>query len=154
MTEPIDPDVDLHEPRQRTELSTSHGMVLLAIAIGGGFGALARYLAGLLFPEPTFPVTTLLVNAIGCALLGVLMALLTERFTHPLLRPFFGTGLLGGFTTFSTSVVGARGLLSGGHPALALGTLFGTLLVALLAVWFGVWIGHKIAGQPSTVDAR
>ena len=46
----------------------------------------------------------------GCAVIGVFMVLITDVWTaHPLVRPFFGTGVLGGFTTFSTYATDVRG---------------------------------------------
>nr|WP_231935466.1 CrcB family protein [Dermatophilus congolensis] len=50
----------------------------------------------------TLPTTTLLINTTGCLLMGALTGTLTHRVTSPYLRPFLGTGLLGGYTTFST----------------------------------------------------
>ncbi|KAA6214055.1 fluoride efflux transporter CrcB [Streptomyces albofaciens JCM 4342] len=112
--------------------------VIGAVALGGGTGAAARYGAGLLWPTApgTFPAATLLINIVGCALMGVLMAVITERGTpHHLLRPFLGTGVLGGFTTFSTYAVDIEHLLTTGRPALALAYLAATLLGALAAAW-------------------
>jgi CrcB protein len=81
--------------------------VLLAIAAGGALGSVARYGLSVAIPHArgAFAVATLVTNALGCLLIGVLMAVLTtvER-PHPLLRPFLGVGILGGFTTFSTFV--------------------------------------------------
>src|SRR5262245_19731321 len=104
-SEPVDPDVDLHVRGQRQEVNRSHGGVLAVIAVGGGLGALARYgLTRLLPAEPrTFPWATFLTNIAGCLLIGVLMVLISQVWSaHPLVRPFFGVGVLGGFTTFST----------------------------------------------------
>ncbi|MFD7662232.1 fluoride efflux transporter FluC [Streptomyces sp. NPDC059788] len=112
--------------------------VVGAVSIGGGIGAAARYGAGLLWPTApgTFPATTLLVNVVGCALMGALMALITERGSpHRLLRPFLGTGILGGFTTFSTYAVDIEHLTATGQPALAVACLAATLLGALTAAW-------------------
>jgi CrcB protein len=137
--EPVDPDVDLREPAQRAE--TGHGQlgpVIGAVAIGGAIGAAARYGAALAWPTPdgAFPWTTLVVNVVGCAVIGAFMVLLTDVWhPHPLLRPFFGTGVLGGFTTFSTYATDVRRLANGGHPRTALAYLALTVAVALLAVW-------------------
>lgn len=152
MSEPIDPDVDLHDQPQRTELRGSHGPVLAAVSVGGGLGALTRYGVGLLFPSPAhgFPVSTFLVNIVGCFLIGVLMVLVSERVRHPLARPFAGTGFLGGFTTFSTAIVDGLRLLQGRDPALALVTLFGTLAAALVAVWAAVTLTRRV--MVSTVE--
>lgn len=109
-----------------------------AVSAGGGIGAAARYGAGLLWPATpgTLPVTTLLVNVVGCALMGVLMALITEPGSpHRLLRPFLGTGILGGFTTFSTYAVDVAHLVETGRAALGLTCLAVTPLAALSATW-------------------
>ncbi|MEU6742491.1 fluoride efflux transporter FluC [Streptosporangium sandarakinum] len=138
--EPIDSDVDLTDERQRGELSRSHHAVLAYIAVGGAAGATARYGAGLLWPTPdgAFPWTTLGVNAVGCLLIGVLMAVLAAAPAAPAwVRPFLGTGVLGGFTTFSTFSVDIQGLLLGGRPGVALAYLAATPVAALIAVTAG-----------------
>jgi CrcB protein len=81
-------------------------MNALFVIIGGGVGALLRYVTSLLCIRlfgAGFPLGTILVNLLGCFLIGVAMAL-AERGTllTPTLRLFFVTGFLGGFTTFST----------------------------------------------------
>ncbi|MGW4243848.1 FluC/FEX family fluoride channel, partial [Nocardia sp. NPDC004722] len=60
--EPVDPDVDIHQPRQRQELSRSHGGILVVISVGGAVGALARYGLAQLWPTPSggFPWATFL----------------------------------------------------------------------------------------------
>jgi CrcB protein len=57
------------------------------------------------------------------------------RTAHRLLRPFFGSGVLGGFTTFSTYAVDVRGLFEAGRHGAALLYLAATPVVALTAVW-------------------
>ncbi|MFF3447911.1 fluoride efflux transporter CrcB [Streptomyces sp. NPDC002667] len=116
------------------------GPVVAAVSIGGVIGATARYGAGLLWPTPdgAFPWTTFTINVVGCATIGVLMAVITELpAVHRLVRPFLGTGVLGGFTTFSTYAVDIRNLIGGGHPGTALVYLVATLSAALTAVWLG-----------------
>lgn len=108
------------------------------MSLGGGVGGAARYGAGLLWPTPdeAFPWTTFLINAIGCALIGVLLAGIAERgATHRLVRPFLGTGILGGFTTFSTYAVDIQRLLDEDRAGTALAYLAGTLSAAFAAVW-------------------
>ena len=112
--------------------------VLVAIAGGGAAGAVARYLIGAAWPTPAgaFPVSTLAINVLGCALIGVLMVLITDVWSRQrLLRPFLGTGVLGGFTTFSTYTVDIQQLVAGAHPGPALLYLVLTPVGALLAVW-------------------
>jgi CrcB protein len=111
------------------------------VAAGGVLGALARYGLGVVLPrQPTsFPWATFGVNVSGCALIGVLVVLVTEAFpAHPLLRPFLGTGVLGGYTTFSTYVVDTERLVRAGAPVTALAYLGGTLAGALVAAYLGV----------------
>lgn len=125
--------------------------VIAAVAVGGAVGAAARYGASLLWPTGAgaFPWTTLMVNAVGCALMGVLMVLVTEvRPGHRLLRPFLGTGVLGGFTTFSAYAVDVQRLTAARQPLLALTYLAGTLLAALAAVW------GAAAGTRALVELR
>ena len=81
------------------------GRAVGAVAIGGVIGALARHQVGRWWPTKldSFPAATLFINLLGCLVIGAFLVLITERFTpHPLTRPFVGTGILGGFTTFST----------------------------------------------------
>ncbi|MFD5510515.1 CrcB family protein [Streptomyces sp. NPDC127051] len=135
--EAIDPDVDLHVPGQRAERP---GPVLAAIAAGGALGSSARYGTALLWPAGPggFPWATFWTNAIGCALIGVLMVLISEggrSAPHPLVRPFLGVGVLGGFTTFSTYAVDFSRLLEEGEPGTALAYAGLTVIAALGAVW-------------------
>lgn len=148
---PIDSDVDVHVSAQRTELTRSHGRILLVVALGGGIGALARYGIGLVLPTTPghFPLGTFVINVLGCGLIGVLMVLVTEVYPgNPLLRPFFGTGVLGGFTTFSTYTNEFRGLLRPGTVPLAVAYLAGTLICALLAVSLATWLTRRLVRKP------
>jgi CrcB protein len=120
---------------------SGQGPSVAAVAAGGALGALARYgLAQALPPVPgQFPLATFLTNVAGGLLIGVLVVTLTELTTaHPLVRPFLVTGILGGFTTFSTYAVDVQHLLTRHAVGLALGYLFGTLAAALLATWGGM----------------
>lgn len=153
--EPVDPDIDLHDPVQRADSLHDQGPVLAVVAAGGAAGACARYGAALLWPTAAgaFPWTTLLVNAAGCAVIGVFMVLISDVWSvHRLVRPFFGTGVLGGFTTFSTYATDIRGLIDGGQARTALAYLALTLLAALAAVWAGATATRRLfvraAGGP------
>lgn len=145
-----DPDVDLHVPAQRAELRRAPLTLLTAIAVGGALGACARYGAARLWPTGpgVFPWTTLVVNAAGCAAIGVLMVLVVEMGqAHPLVRPFLGTGVLGGFTTFSTYAVDTWRLLDDGQAGRALAYLTLTVLVALAAVWSGATATRRLTAH-------
>lgn len=146
--DPVDPDVDLRVPLDRTELVRHHGSVLAAIAAGGALGALARQLVGEAWPAglETFPWATFLINVSGSLLIGILMAVLGRLPEHHrLLRPFLGVGILGGFTTFSTYAVQSHELVRGGHPVLAIAYLSVTAVSAILAVVLGVMLVRAVA---------
>ncbi|WDZ82973.1 fluoride efflux transporter FluC [Micromonospora cathayae] len=135
-----DPDVDLRQPGDRVELRARPATTLVVIAGGGVLGTLARFGAQTALPHrPTgFPWATFGVNVLGCLLIGVLMVLLTRVWVgRPLLRPFLGVGVLGGFTTFSAYVLDVEQAVRAGVPATALAYLTGTVLAALGAVWAG-----------------
>ena len=115
--------------------------VLVAVAVGGVIGALARYQVGRWWPTPDngFPAATLVINLLGCLVIGVVLVLVTERLTaHPLVRPFVGTGILGGFTTFSTYALDIQQLLVHGRLGTALLYLVGTALGAVAAAALGM----------------
>jgi len=145
--EPTDPDVDLHVPAQRQQSWRAQGPIVAVVALGGAVGASARYGASQVWPVAAggFPWTTLWVNAIGCAVIGVFMVIITDVWAaHRLVRPFFGTGVLGGFTTFSTYAVDIQKLVDGGHPRTGLAYLAGTLCAALAAVWLAATVTRRL----------
>lgn len=115
--------------------------VALAIAVGGALGGGLRELATRLGPArpAAFPWSTFLVNVSGCFALGALVIYISEvwrpsRYS----RPFLGTGVLGGFTTFSTYAVQTTELLRADQVPVAAAYLAGTALAALIATWAGI----------------
>ncbi|TGB18995.1 CrcB family protein [Streptomyces palmae] len=146
--ESIAPEADPHVPVRRPGAWRDQGPVVAVVALGGAMGASGRYGASLLWPTAGggFPWITLGVNAVGCAVIGAFMVLISEvRTAHRLVRPFFGTGVLGGFTTFSTYAVDTRKLVDGGRPGAGLLYLGLTPLVALAAVWSAAWVTRRAA---------
>ena len=147
---PADSDIDLHVERQRSELLRAPWAILGAISVGGAVGTLARYGLGVAFPaSPSgFPWTTFVINCVGSLLIGVLMVLVTEVFdTHPLVRPFVGVGILGGFTTFSTYAVDIQRLVDNRAAGTALVYLAVTLLAAIAAAWIGLAATRRVVGR-------
>ena len=115
--------------------------VLAVICAGGALGAVSRWEIGRLLPTAsgTFPWATFWINVSGAFALGVLMVVVTDLLPPSRhLRPFVGVGFLGGYTTFSTYALEARGLLVGGHAGLAVAYLFGTLVAGLIATWVAI----------------
>jgi CrcB protein len=123
--------------------------VLAVISVGGVIGALARYGLIVAYPEPdaAFVWPVFWINVTGCLLIGIVIVLATEiRSVHRLVRPFLATGVLGGFTTFSTYITGMQRELSAGAPRTAL--LYGaaTVLCALTAAWCGIAATTSVVG--------
>ncbi len=124
-----------------------NGPLVLAVAAGGALGSLLRFEAGLIWPTGpgAFPTTTLLINLTGCLVIGLFLVVITEVWTpHHLLRPFFGTGVLGGFTTFSTYSLDIVTLFRQGHAAAAMLYLGVTAVGALLAVALGMLLARLL----------
>ncbi|WP_151772325.1 fluoride efflux transporter FluC [Streptomyces abyssomicinicus] len=142
--------------------------VVAAVAVGGAVGAALRFGAAnvwrngsdaeLVWPkgEAAFPWTTLLVNVVGCFLMGVLTVTLKERFTGAprLLNPLLGTGVLGGFTTFSSYTDDARRLFENDQPGSALGYLVLTVAGALAGVALGAVLTRVVLTGRGTTDGE
>lgn len=135
---------------------------LLAVGCGGFVGAVARYSISAYikrrFPM-SFPLGTLTVNALGCLLIGFLMAWFsfgwdTPKDGLPVTRPawltvrsqlFLVHGLLGSLTTFSTFGYETLELMRELRYPLAIGNIATSLVVGILFVWLGhhtarVWL--------------
>jgi len=109
-------------PGSRASRRSETGPVLAVVTLGGVLGAAGRYEAGAWWPDPAggFPWTTFGVIVLGSGLLGLVAVLAAHRWPErPLLRPLLGTGLIGGFTTFSTFAIGIQRLITGGHAVTA-----------------------------------
>ncbi|GAB3590883.1 CrcB family protein [Angustibacter peucedani] len=142
---PVDPD--LPEPRSRHLAGRPRRSdALLVVALGGALGCLARWgLTRALPVAPDVPWATLTANLVGCLALGALMVVVVERRRgHPLLRPFLGVGVLGGFTTFSTYALDARALVADDRALLALGYVAGSLVGGLLATVVGLRLARAV----------
>ncbi len=118
-----------------------------AVALGAAVGALLRWGAGLALNGvwAGFPLGTLLVNALGGLLIGVAMVWFA-RSPDELLRLLLVTGVLGGFTTFSSFSAESLGLLQRAELGLALlhsaAHLLGALACCALGYALGRWLFH------------
>jgi CrcB protein len=133
----------------RTSRAPFPWTIVAAVSAGGMLGALARYGISTAFPHAVggFPWATFAINISGCLLIGMLMVAVTDLWpSRKLLRPFLGTGVLGGYTTFSTYIVDAQHLLDRGAAATALAYLASTVVCALAAVWAGSTILRTVIG--------
>lgn len=118
---------------------------LLQVAIGGALGSVARYGVNIAATRmtPGFPLGTLTVNVIGCLGMGFLAAMLALKGAQHMV-PFFLTGFLGGFTTFSAFALDSATLWESGAPGTALAYVLVSVIVSLAAVIAGLAIGRGI----------
>ncbi|WP_232822861.1 fluoride efflux transporter FluC [Glycomyces dulcitolivorans] len=131
-----------NRPPLRDALRAVPATVLAAVALGGAIGSLARYGLLVLYPAAPgrFDLATFLANTIGGLLIGAVMVTATEIAPgRRHLRPFLGVGVLGGFTTFSTYIVGIGRALDTGAALLAVVYAFATIAAALGAAAAGMW---------------
>lgn len=120
------------------------------VCLGGAAGTGARYLVALGAPlllGPTFPWGTLTVNVVGSLLLGLVMQVgLTSDLLSPTARITLATGVLGGFTTYSTFNYETLRFCQQGAWGRALTNIGVTLVACALAGVVGFAIGRRIAG--------
>ncbi|KAA0582925.1 fluoride efflux transporter CrcB [Azospirillum sp. Sh1] len=116
---------------------------LLAVAAGGAAGSVARYLALLLVAQwigTRFPVGTIIVNVIGCTVMGVLSELAVLTWSpSPELRAFLLVGILGGFTTFSSFTLDIGVLVARDEIATAAGYFLASTLFSVVGFFAGLW---------------
>ena len=118
--------------------------VLLVLVLGGVSGCLARYGLGSLLATPpgSWPVSTFVINLVGCFALGALLEHLTRRGpdtpARRLVRVGLGTGLIGTFTTYSTLAVELDLFVRDQDLLLAAGYAAASLIGGLLAVAAGI----------------
>lgn len=130
----------------RTKLSQLASNKMLLIMLGGAFGCYLRYVVSKWCNEQpwgqAFPFGTLLVNVLGCFLLGVAAVIILERLppAHQDWYLLIGTGFCGGFTTFSTFGWETFKLVRDGSWWYALANVLGSCLAGFLAVVLGVML--------------
>jgi CrcB protein len=131
---------------RRTRPAHLSGISIGLVAVGGAIGTGLRYLIGTVVPYVAqVPVATLGINVVGAFLLGVLLEFLAD---HRLdtgwsrqIRLGAGTGVLGGFTTYSTLAVDTA-VLASAHPIRAAGYAVATVLLGAAASIAGIWLSR------------
>lgn len=122
---------------------------LLLIGFGGAFGSITRYLTSTWVQTASgsldFPYGTLTVNLAGCFIIGLLAQLAETRgiFTSET-RLLVFTGVLGGFTTFSSFGNETLNLARSGNTANAFINIGANVIFGLLAVWIGRSVAYLV----------
>ena len=115
---------------------------LLLIGLGGGIGSMLRYLTSVIIQKyytSVFPLTTLVVNIIGCLLIGIIIGTLEKnQVTDSSMKWLLVTGFCGGYTTFSTFGYENITLLQNQHSGLAFLYIFTSVAIGLFSVWLGL----------------
>jgi CrcB protein len=118
--------------------------ILLMVAVGGALGSLARYLvAGAVQPAwwPGFPFGIFVVNITGGLAMGLITGLAALKLNlTPEMRAFLTTGILGGYTTFSTFSLDSAMLMERGAFVQAGAYVVGSVVLSILALFTGLWI--------------
>ncbi len=121
---------------------------ILLVFVGGGIGAVCRYLlAGWIYKVigSDFPYGTLVVNVLGCFVIGLFLTMAEGRFLiSPSVRTFVAVGIIGGFTTFSTFNFETLELLKDGAIGFALLNVGASVGIGLSATWIGAIAGRVI----------
>ncbi len=133
----------------------AEGGTRAAVMAGGALGTAGRWLLGLALPAagPGWGWATLVVNLSGALAMGLLVAWLATRTSHPLLRPFAAVGLLGGWTTYSTFALDVHAITGGGGALAAIGYVLATLLLGVGAALAGLLLGERwFMTEPSLAD--
>lgn len=120
-------------------------LLVLAVAVAGGLGAVARLvLDGVTrsLVRVNFPLGTTVINVTGSFLLGLVTGLALANGLPAEWRAVLGTGFLGGYTTFSTASYETVRLAQQRRYRAALFNGVGMLLLALAAAGLGLWLGQ------------
>lgn len=125
---------------------------LLAVAVGGAVGSVMRYAVGFAFVQrlgPGFPWGTLFINVTGSLVIGIVAELSLTRSLgmSPILRLLLMTGILGGYTTFSTFSLDATTLFGDRAQSLAIAYALGSVVLGILAAYSGIILARLLTAH-------
>jgi CrcB protein len=119
-----------------------------AVFVGGCIGGVARYGVTRAWPTAAggFPWAILVINLSGAFVLAVLLVVLNDVFRPTTyVRPLFGTGFCGAWTTFSSIVASTDQLVAHGHAVTGTLYLVGSVVGGLAAGAVGLMSGRLLA---------
>lgn len=120
------------------------------VTVGSAIGGLARYLVAGLFARSEFPLGVLVVNVLGCFLIGFLIfGGMAGGWMPPNIRIFLAIGVLGGFTTMSAFAYDTLALAEQGSFGAAALNVVATLVLCLGATAMGRWLALQVWAAPS-----
>jgi len=119
---------------------------ILLVAVGGAFGAVARYVVSLAFAQrfgAHCPWGTLFINVSGCMLISLFVGAGSGRIPESNLRYLLPIGFVGAYTTFSTYEFETLRLFELGRAASAFGYVAASNVLGFAAVLLGAWLGRR-----------
>jgi len=120
----------------------------LLVLLGAALGGLARYVIGTAVMQRStgrFPLGTVVVNVTGCFLIGVLMTIFVQRGDpNPSLRLLLVTGVLGGYTTFSSFAWESFEAIDKAQVWIGLANIVLSVVLGYIAVWCGSWVARAL----------
>jgi fluoride exporter len=120
---------------------------IIVVALGGAFGAVARYWLGGLINSRwpmQFPLGTFVINVTGSFIIGFFLTMVGQRVTiHPNWRLLIAVGFVGAYTTFSTFEYETLKLLEEGNVLNAALNVVLSLVAGFVAVWLGVTLARR-----------
>lgn len=120
-------------------------ILVAAVALGGALGSVLRHFSLSFWVKPNFPYGTLAVNVLGSFLIGFLMEMAALKWNISLeMRAFLFTGVLGGFTTFSTFSLDVFKLVETGNMLSAFVYVSASVMISIAAIFSAVWLVRGI----------
>ena len=117
---------------------------IFLVGLGGGIGAILRYLLSLVSIKLEFPLMTFITNIVGAIFIGIIVGIFERNQISESFLLFFKTGVCGGFTTFSTFSLESLSLLEDKKYGVASVYIGLSVLCCILGVMIGKYISRYI----------